>query len=88
MNIEDHQPWKQKRIFIVMSVLYLAYLLLFCVRLIGGWPSMSQHLHMEIPGLAVVFFALWLQLLNEKASGFTMTVAFLLLMDVTRFLLP
>jgi uncharacterized membrane protein YeiH len=80
----EHVAWKQKYMFVAMSVLYFVYWLWFCIHLIRRWHSMDHSLHLDTLGLAIFSLGLWVLLRGEKASGFAMTMACFIFIAASR----
>ena len=78
MVTATHGVEESKRAFVVMSVIYLATWLLYSIHLVIAWHGMSAGLRTDTSILALASFALWLQLTNERASSFILTIAFLI----------
>jgi hypothetical protein len=83
MGPGEHNSWKQKQLFIVVSVLYFVYWVIFCVHLARRWQSMDQNIHKDALGIPIYSLALWTLLQREKASGFTLVAACFVLIAAT-----
>jgi hypothetical protein len=75
MESKATHAWEQKRMFIVMSVLFLVYWLMYLAHLVKTWPSMDPRMHLDSSSLATFSFGLLMILLREKASGWAMMFA-------------
>jgi hypothetical protein len=71
----EHVAWKQKYMFVAMSVLYFVYWLWFCIHLIRRWQSMDHNLHRDTLGMAIFSLGLWMLLRGDRVSGFAMAMA-------------
>jgi hypothetical protein len=78
---------QQGRVFLIVSFLFFGDLLLFCIHLARSWQSLDHSLQSEASCLAIASLVLWLQLRSEKASGFTITMAFAVLLMATQLAL-
>ena len=75
MESQVKHEWQQRRIFIVMSALFLIYWVMYLVHLLKTWPRIDLRLHLDSSSLATFSLALWVFLLKEKVSGWTMMFA-------------
>jgi len=82
-----------KRMSVLMTVIFLASLLEFCLHLAHDWKSLTSQVRMDEVYLAGLFLALMLQLWHEKSETAwmlmtTAVIAFVTATHLSHFVVP
>ena len=73
----------EKRISVVMTLVFVASLFEFCLHLAHDWSSLSSQVRMDEIYLGGLFLALMLQLWHEKGTAAWMLITTLAIACVT-----
>lgn len=67
-------PRAYRNMFIVASALFIVEWAFYCVHLFRHWQSIDASLRTDASSLAMFAAALWIFLVRERSSGFTMVM--------------